>query len=212
MNIIEDISNYCEEHSTALDDCLKELMDETKSSIPGSQMLTGHLAGNFLTLFSQMMRPKCIIELGTYTGFSAICLAKGLAKDGKLITIDIDDRWNSIREKYWEKAGLRDKIELRIGPGIDILKELAENPELAFVDADKGNYWDYCQILIEKMKPGSIILVDNVLFKHEVLHDDETISNTAKHIKSFNQKIKEDSRVEKLMLPIRDGITILKIK
>lgn len=213
MNIIEDINNYCEEHSTPLNSILSELITETQNFVPGAHMLTGQLVGNLLSMISQMLNPKYIIELGTYTGFSAICLAQGLSENGKLYTIDTDDRWQNLREKYWEKSGLKDKIAQIIGPGLEALEQLNITPTLAFIDADKGNYWNYTDILISKMPSGSWIIVDNVLFKNEVISEDiDNISKTAKHIKSYNDQLIQDQRVDIVMLPIRDGVTIIKIK
>lgn len=213
MDIIEEIHHYCEESSTPLDNIQESLMSETYAYVPGAHMITGHLAGHFLSVISRMVQPKYIIELGTYTGFSAICLAQGLKDDGVLHTVDIDNRWQELRNKYWKESGLEHKIIQHIGPGLDVLNELNFIPELAFIDADKGNYWAYTDKLIQIMAPGSWIVVDNVLFKNEFLNKDkDKRSRAAQHIIEYNQKIALDDRVETLMLPIRDGISILRIK
>lgn len=213
MDILEELNQYCEAHSTPLHPHLDNLVKETYEKVPGAHMITGHVAGHFLSIISQMVKPKCVVELGTYTGFSAMCLATGLAEDGKIHTIDIDDRWQELRNKYWKLSGLHEKIVQHIGPGLKFLNELDIKPDLAFVDADKGNYSAYVDKLIEIMPSGAWIIVDNVLFRNEVLDSHkETPSKTAQHIISFNNKIISDERIEILMLPIRDGISVIKIK
>lgn len=213
ITIVSDpVSNYTEIYSDPEWDVLRELALETHASVPGAQMLTGHLAGAFLQMMSKIIRPKLVLELGTYTGYSAICLASGLHPDGKLITIDIDDRWDEIRARYWQKAGMSDKIHFIKGSALDILPTIDESPDLVFIDADKKNYWNYLQLVIPKMKSGGIIIVDNVLFHGEVTLPEELQKNTAKHIHLFNKKTLEENRIEKLMLPIRDGMSIFRVK
>jgi len=213
MNLLEDIHHYCEAHSSPLKTTLSLLIEETQAHVPGAHMITGPLAGQFLSMISQMLHPQCIIELGTYTGYSAICLAQGLKDNGVLHTIDTDARWNTLREKYWKEAGVDHKIIQHIGPAVEVLPTLDVTPDLAFIDADKGNYWTYTDMLIDRMNSGSWIIVDNVLFKNEVLQsDDALISKAGQHIKNYNDKLQKDNRIEHVMLPIRDGMTLIRIQ
>lgn len=210
--VSEPIGNYVEIYSDPESDILRALSLETHAKVPGAHMLTGHLAGAFLCMMSKMMQPEIILEIGTYTGYSAICLAQGLPPEGRLITIDNDGKWQDIRDEYWQKAGLEHKIEQMIGDGISVLNGLDISPDLVFIDADKKNYWNYLQSVLPKMKPGGIILADNVLFHGEVVMPEEQLQGAAYYIHEFNKKTLDEPRIEKLVLPIRDGISIFRVK
>lgn len=205
----EPINDYVGLYSDPESEVLRALSLETRAVVPGAQMLTGHLAGTFLEMISKMLQPKVILELGTYTGYSAICLAKGLSEDGRLITIDKDERWNALRKEYWTRAGLQDKIEFIAGDAVSVLASLEVQPDLVFIDADKKNYWHYFDTVVEKMKQGGVILVDNVLFHGEVILPEDLQPSTAANIHQFNIRLAADNRVEKVLLPIRDGITLI---
>lgn len=213
MDIISDpINEYATLYTSPEDEVLHHLNLETHANVPGAQMISGHLQGVFLTMISHMIQPKCILELGTYTGYSAICLAKGLVADGTLHTIDIDDRWNEMRLKAFANAGMESKIKLHIGDAHQIINELALQPDLVFIDADKKGYGDYFDTIIDKMPKGGIIIADNVLFKGEVILPLDQQKNATKHMHAFNIKISEDARVEQVILPLRDGISLIRKK
>lgn len=187
---------------------LHALSLETNALVPGAQMLTGHLAGTFLQFISQLVKPKVILEFGTYTGYSALCLTKGLQQDGVLHTIDIDDRWQEMRNKYWKEANVHHTIIQHIGNGMDVFAQLDIIPDLVFIDADKKNYWNYFNESVERMNSGGVIVVDNVLFHGEVILPETQMSKAAKYIHEFNVKVAEDNRVEKVMIPLRDGMSL----
>jgi predicted O-methyltransferase YrrM len=175
-------------------------------------MLSGHLQGLFLQMLSLMVRPKYILELGTYTGYSAICLAKGLQQGGKLHTVDRDKSLQPVRDQYWQEAGLQGVIEQHIGDAATVIKGLEPPFDLVFIDADKKNYGLYFDLLIDKMQPGAYFLADNVLYSGEVVLPQEQRSNNARVIHEFNKKIAADERVEQVILPIRDGVMIIRKK
>lgn len=206
------IEDYVMLFSDPEDEVLHSLSLATQALVPGSQMLCGHLVGSFLRMMSQLLQARLVVELGTYTGYSAICLAKGLHAEGKLITIDIDNRWEALRQEYWQKAGVQDKIEQRIGQGLEVFEAIEGTPDLVFIDADKKKYWNYFQLALSKMKKGGMIIADNVLFHGEVVLPEDQLKGAAFHIHQFNIKTQNETRVEKIVLPIRDGISIFRIK
>ena len=208
----EPIQDYAELYTSSEDAVLKSLNLETHAGVRGAQMLRGHLAGRFLQMISAIVQPKQILELGTYTGYSAICLAKGLQKDGTLHTIDIDDKLQDMRNRYWVQAGLENTIHQYIGEAHDVIPKIDTTFDLVFIDADKKNYSLYFDLVIDKLNVGGIILADNVLFHAEVIQPLEQQSKSAQSIHLFNQKIAEDNRVEQVLLPIRDGIMVIRKK
>ncbi len=212
MNSLKEIDNYILNHIDVEDEVLSELDRETNIKVLGARMISGHLQGKVLSMLSKMIQPKYILELGTFTGYSAICLAKGLQKNGKLITIEIDDELESMARKYFCKAGLQDKIEQRIGSALDIIPGLNESFDLAFLDADKREYVNYYQLLIDKMQSGSYIIADNTLWNGKVLETPKSDDAQTKGIIEFNNLVKNDLRVEKVILPLRDGMTIIRKK
>jgi len=165
-----------------------------------------------LTLLSKMIQPERILEIGTFTGYSAICLAKGLSETGKLITIELDDELESFSKKYFEKAGLADKIEQRIGPALEIIPEIDETFDLVFLDADKKEYTEYFSLVFDKLRTGGIIIADNTLWSGKVLETPPPDDEQTKGIIAFNEMIKNEKRVEKVILPLRDGMTIIRKK
>jgi caffeoyl-CoA O-methyltransferase len=208
--ITKELENYIELNSSNEDPVLAELNRETHVKILNPRMLSGHVQGKFLEIISKMISPKYILEIGTYTAYSAICLAKGLQADGKLITIDYNDELVSIQKKYIQKAGLEHKIELLSGDALKIIPNLNLEFDLVFIDADKQSYSDFYKLIIKKTRSGGIILADNVLWDKKVIdskseNDPDTIA-----IKEFNRMIKADSRVELVILPLRDGISLIR--
>lgn len=202
----EDISAYCERFTQPESEVLQELNRETYAKVLMPRMLSGHLQGRFLSFISQMIQPKNILEIGTYTGYSALCMAEGLAAGGKLITIDINEELEDMVNRYIDKAGLTGTIDMRIGNALDIVPTLGMKFDLVFIDADKGNYSNYFDLVIDQLNPGGYILADNVLWSGKVL-DDKQDDDTAALV-AYSEKLKADPRVEQLMLPIRDGILI----
>ena len=204
---LKKLTDYCLNHSSSPTDILKELERETNLKTLAPQMISGPLQGLLLTFISKMIKPKSILEIGTFTGYSTICLAQGLAEGGKLITIDSNRELKSISEDFFNKAGIELKVEQRTGDAKKIIPELDEKFDLVLIDAGKQDYALYYDLVIEKVNSGGFILADNVLWSGKVTQ--EIKDNDTTIIDDFNNKIKDDDRVEKLMLPIRDGITLI---
>ncbi|MFY8185783.1 MAG: O-methyltransferase [Bacteroidia bacterium] len=213
MEFIDDqIIDYSLLHSEPEDEVLVELQRETNLKVFSPRMLSGHLQGFWLTLLSKMLQPKLIVEIGTYTGYSAICLAKGLQENGRLITIDVNEETEAIAKKYFDKSGLSTKIELITKDAKEVLPAITERIDMVFIDADKRNYSLYYDLVIDKVKPGGLIIADNVLWSGKILDLEKNKDVDTQAIQSFNEKMKNDSRVEKLLLPIRDGLFIMRKK
>jgi predicted O-methyltransferase YrrM len=174
-------------------------------------MLSGHLQGRFLSMVSKMVRPKYILEIGTYTGYSALCLAEGLQPDGKLVTIDINEELESMCRRYFSQSPYHQQIDLRIGDAKAIIPQLNYPFDLVFIDADKENYLFYYELLIPKLPSGAFILADNVLWSGKVL-DEQHKDKETQSLREFNTHILNDTRVEKLLLPVRDGVMIIRVK
>jgi caffeoyl-CoA O-methyltransferase len=209
MDIInEDLLRYAEDHSTPETDLLKRINRDTYAKVMMPRMLSGHLQGRVLAMISQMVRPDNILEIGTYTGYSAICLAEGLPEHGKLITLDINEELEQRVRSYFDEAGLASKIQYQIGNAIEIIPTLKETFDLVFIDADKENYPLYFDLVIDKVRPGGIILADNVLWSGKVIQEKKDKDTRA--VVEFNEKIQNDKRVENVLLPIRDGIFIIR--
>jgi predicted O-methyltransferase YrrM len=212
MNKQKEIDKYILNHIDPEDEILKELDRETNLNVLGARMISGHLQGQVLSLLSKLIRPKSILEIGTFTGYSAICLAKGMEEGGKLITIEIDDELENIAKKYFEKAGIQNFIVQKIGPALEIIPTLKETFDLVFIDAHKPEYPAYYDAIIDKVNKGGIIIADNTLWSGKVLElpaDDDIATHG---IIQFNEMIKNDNRVEKVILPLRDGMTIIRKK
>lgn len=213
MNFIsKEIEDYALLHTDDELPVLKELARETQAKMINPRMLSGKLQGKLLMLISKMINPKRILEIGTYTGYSAICLAQGLTNDGLLHTIEINEELEDFAINFFKKAHLDKKIKLHIGNALEIIPTIDETLDLVFIDADKPNNIYYYNQVIEKIRPGGFILVDNVLWSGKVMtkpdHKDfDTIS-----IIQFNEYVQNDERVENLMLPFRDGLSIIRKK
>ncbi|WP_372649883.1 O-methyltransferase [Draconibacterium sp.] len=203
---------YILDHIDEEDPMLTELDRETNLKVLGARMISGHLQGQVLTMLAKMIRPKTILELGTFTGYSAICLAKGLPEDGKLITIEVDDELETLAAKYFEKAGVAHLIEQKIGAATELIPLLDQSFDLVFIDADKREYVQYYQLLIDKMRPGTYMIADNTLWSGKVLDKPRFDDTQTIGILEFNKLVKNDVRVEKVILPLRDGMTVIRKK
>jgi caffeoyl-CoA O-methyltransferase len=209
MDIIsQDIQSYSEHHTTSEDDLLRKINRDTHAHVLRARMLSGHLQGRVLSMISKMLQPERILEIGTYTGYSALCLAEGLKKDGKLITIDNNEELEDRIRGYFNASAFHSQIELRIGNASEIIPALNERFDLVFIDADKVNYFKYYELVFPKVRAGGIILADNVLWSGKVVN--ETPDRDTQIILDFNRRIHEDQRVENVLLPIRDGIMMIR--
>ena len=207
MDILDpSLSRYAEQLTTPESDLLKRINRETHAHILKSRMLSGHLQGRLLSMLSKMIMPNTILEIGTYTGYSAICLAEGLKSGGKLVTIDINEELEDRVRQYFRLAELESVIDYRIGNALEIIPQLIGQFDIVFIDADKENYARYYDLVFNRVPLGGYILADNVLWSGKVL-DDKPDKDT-RAIKDFNEKIQHDSRVENILLPVRDGIMI----
>ena len=212
MDNQKQIDKYILNHIDREDELLTELDRETNLKVIGGRMISGHLQGQVLTMLSKMIRPKNILEIGTFTGYSAICLAKGLTKNGKLITIEINDELENFASKYFEKAGLTNCIEQRIGSATEIISTLNQIFDLVFIDADKREYIEYFELVFDKVPSGGYIIADNTLWSGKILETPATDDHFTKGIIDFNTFIKNNKSVEKVILPLRDGMTIIRKK
>ncbi|MGB1207073.1 MAG: O-methyltransferase [Chitinophagales bacterium] len=204
--IPKQLANYAEQHTSQESDVLYGLYRDTHIKTIMPQMIAGHLQGAFLSMMSFMIQPKQILEVGTFTGYSAICLCAGLQKSGMLHTIDINEELQSMQQQYFEKAGVTEKIKPYIGNALDIIPKIEATFDLVFLDADKINYANYYDMVFEKVRKGGYIIADNVLWSGKVL-DQQKDKDTAA-LDAYNKKIQNDNRVQNILLPIRDGIMI----
>ena len=201
-----EIDQYITQHSSEESKNLADLNRETFVKVMMPQMLSGQVQGKFLEFISRMINPEYILEIGTYTGYSAICLAKGLKSAGKLITIDINEELTPMVKKYITLEKLEDKIEVLTGNALQIIPTLTQQFDLVFIDADKNNYTNYFDLVIQKVRPGGWILADNVLWSGKIISQNKDKDTLA--IDSYNKKIQQDPRVENVIISIRDGISI----
>lgn len=200
---------YILDHTSAEDPLLEELYRQTHIRFVNPNMASGHLQGKFLEMISRMIQPQNILEIGTFTGYSAICMAKGLREDGQLITLEINDELASFSESYFQRAGLENRIRLVNGDALDLIPSLAMMFDLVFIDADKRYYCDYFRLALDKVRSGGFIIADNVLWGGQVT-EKNTNDPQAKGIIEFNEMIRNDIRVEKMILPLRDGLMIMR--
>ena len=208
--ISEKIAEYLSQNSEKEPEILSKLNQETHQKVLQPRMLSGHIQGRFLSLISKIKSPLHILEIGTYTGYGTLCLAEGLAADGKIFTIDRNEELLKIQNKYFEKSGNRDKIVQLTGNAVDILGDLNQTFDLIFIDADKENYVKYFEIVSEKLNPNGIIISDNVLWSGKVVNRDNNDEET-KTLKKFNKTLHDDTRFETVILPLRDGISISRL-
>lgn len=208
----EKIEEYVNQHSSNEPELLARLNRETHLKILQPRMLSGHLQGRVLSMLMKMIRPQRILEIGTYTGYSALCMAEGLAQAGELHSIDINEELTDFVKKYVNEAGYQDKIKLHVGNALEIIPQLKENWDVVFIDADKNNYINYYNLLIDKLKSGSYIIADNVLWSGKVIEDYNQQDEDTKTLIDFNKMVQEDERVENVLFPIRDGLMVLRKK
>lgn len=205
------LENYIKEHSANEPDLLQELTRETHLKVIQPRMITGHFQGRVLSMLSKLIHPKNILEIGTYTGYSAICLSEGLQKNGELHTIDINEELSSMQRKYFDKSGYGNQIVQHTGDAIAIVPKLDVVFDLIFIDAEKISYDAYFEVAIQKTRPGSIILSDNVLWSGKVVEPLDPKDKATRVLLDYNKKLKEDARIETVLLPIRDGLTLCRV-
>ncbi|XOV93763.1 MAG: O-methyltransferase [Bacteroidota bacterium] len=210
MSLIpEELQNYSEDHTSEENALLNKINRETHLHVLRPRMLSGHLQGRVLSMISRLINPKYILEIGTYTGYSALCLAEGLQKEGKLITVDKNEELKEKALSYFEQSDYRDQIEIMIGEASQIIPTLSYTWDIVFIDADKENYPTYYEQTIENLRPGGVLLADNVLWSGKV-YDKDKDDKTTNIIRSFNDMVQNDPRVENVLLPIRDGIMMVR--
>lgn len=208
------LHDYLVAHGTAPDAVQQELIEVTREKIgPLALMQIAPEQGAFMTLLTKLIGAKNAVEVGTFTGYSALCIARGLPEDGRLLCCDVSDEYTQIGLPYWEKAGVAHKIELKIAPALETLKALPDERslDLSFIDADKTNYGRYYEELLPRTRAGGVILVDNVLWGGSVVDSSRNDEDT-NAIRAFNDQVASDERVECVMLPISDGLTLLRVK
>ena len=211
INFIDDnILNYSISKSEKESKLLNDLYRETYLKVLNPRMISGHYQGRILSLISKIISPKKILEIGTYTGYSAICLCEGMDKDGILHTIDNNKELVEIQNKYFKKANLTDKIVQHSGDAKNIIPSIDEEFDIVFIDADKESYPEYYDLIINKVRSGGIIIADNILWSGKILEKVEKDDQATKSIIEFNNKISEDDRVKNIILPIRDGLNIVR--
>ena len=205
--IDKDLLNYVESNSQNEPQLLKELNRETHLKVLNPRMLSGSYQGRLLSLLSKIISPKSVLEIGTYTGYSALCIAEGLHKDGTIDTIDINEELQEIQNKYFKKSGFEKQIFQHVGNALDIIPKIDKCFDLVFLDADKENYPEYYNLVIDKIVSGGILIADNVLWSGKVIDKKDSDLTTIKLIE-FNNLVQNDKRVETMILPIRDGLSI----
>ena len=209
--ISEELEHYVENHSQNEPELLVQLFKETYQKILQPRMLSGHFQGRVLSMLSKIINPKNILEIGTYTGYAALCLAEGLQKDGTLDTIDVKEELVSIQQKYFNLSPWKNQIKAHLGEALTIIPTIDKKFDLVFIDADKENYINYFNLVVPKMNKGGIILSDNVLWSGKVLEKLNPKDTSTKILLEYNKLVNEDARVETVLLPIRDGLTVSRI-
>jgi len=210
LTISEELQAYVVAHSTPLDDVARGLIDETHANLPKqSGMQIAPEQAGLLTLLTRFIGVKHAVEVGTFTGYSSLAIARGMADGGKLLCCDVSEEWTSIARRYWERAGVADRIELKLAPALDTLRQLPKEPylDLVFIDADKENYTAYWDELVPRVRQGGALLVDNTLWSGRVV-DSENHDATTDAIRAFNDHAAADERVELQILPLADGVTL----
>ncbi|MBL0070709.1 MAG: O-methyltransferase [Bacteroidetes bacterium] len=208
----ERLTEYVEQHTKDESDILAKLNRETQAKVIMPRMLSGHLQGRVLSMLSHMIKPQRILEIGTYTGYSALCLAEGLPENGKLITIDINEELHDMVKRYVKESGYENKIEVLSGDATKIIPLLEEQIDVVFIDADKENYALYYDLTFDKLSNGGYIVADNVLWSGNILKPEDEMDSETLALHQFNKKIQSDNRVENVLFPIRDGLMIIRKK
>lgn len=209
--ISEELEDYAAQHSENEPDLLQKLNRETHQKILQPRMLSGHFQGRVLSMISKLVNPKNILEIGTYTGYAALCLAEGLAPGGELDTIDVNEELVDFQRKYFDLSDYKNQIHQHLGSALDIIPTLNKKFDLVFIDADKENYIHYFNMIVPLMNKGGIILSDNVLWSGKVLEELKPNDISTKVLLEYNKLLKDDPRVETVLLPIRDGLTVSRV-
>lgn len=207
--ITEELEEYCEAHSTPESDLLYRLNRETNLKCIKPRMISGHLQGRLLSFISQMMRPKRILEIGTYTGYATLCLAEGLTDEGRIDTIEIDEELEEMIRRYFSQSDYKEKITLHVGDALQVLKQLDAPWDLVFMDAEKDDYIAYYELVMPRLRQGGIILADNVLWSGKVIQTVKTGDKETRALMKFNDYVLADERVKNFLLPFRDGIMVI---
>jgi caffeoyl-CoA O-methyltransferase len=203
----KDVIGYAEKFTSDESAVLRELREHCYAHFEDSAMLSGFVQGRVLSMFSRMIRPRVVLEIGTYLGYSALCFAEGLADGGKVITLDVNEETNKVARSFVEKSEYADRIDFRLGPATEIIPTIDETFDLVFIDADKPNYSNYYRLVFDKVRPGGFIIADNVLWSGKVLDAEKDENAQALH--DFNQMVQADGRVANVLLPIRDGLMVV---
>lgn len=204
------LAEYCEAHTSAESELLANLNRETHLKVVSPRMLSGHLQGQFLSFISKIYKPTFVLEVGTYTGYSALCLASGLTANGKLISIDVNEETSAFAKSFIAKTELAQKIELVIADAKNYIPTINEKIDIAFIDADKKNYLTYYHLLIDKLQVGGLIIADNVLWSGKITMPVNEMDKETLALHEFNEFVQNDTRVENVLLPIRDGLMIVR--
>ncbi len=213
MNFLPDnIDQYASDHSQKEPELLQELFKETWQKALVPRMVSGHFQGRVLSMISKLIKPKTILEIGTYTGYSALCMAEGLQKSGMIHTIDHNEELHDFQRRYFDRSDYSDQIKQYTGEALDVLPEIQGPFDLVFIDADKANYGNYFSAIIDKMSPGGVILSDNVLWSGKVTEAPSQKDRDTKALIAYNKMMNEDLRIETVLLPIRDGLTLSRVK
>lgn len=207
-----DLENYIQDHSQDEPRLLQELTRETHLKVIRPRMLTGHFQGRVLSMLSKIIHPKNILEIGTYTGYSALCLAEGIQKNGQLHTIDVNEELSELQRRYFDRSGHGHQIVQHTGDAKAIVPTLNQTFDLVFIDAEKNEYPQYFELVMDKVKSGSLILSDNVLWSGKIVDPSSTADKTTEILLQYNQKLKEDPRLETVLLPVRDGLTLTRVR
>ena len=206
------LSNYCQNNTSAESDVLVQLNRETHLKVVSPRMLSGHLQGRFLSFISKLKQPNLILEIGTYTGYSALCLAEGLAKNGKLISIDVNEETTAFAKSFIQKTQFANNIELIISDAKQYIPTINESVDLVFIDADKKNYLNYYHLVFDKIASGGLIIADNVLWSGKITMAQNEMDKETLALHQFNEFVQNDLRVENMLLPIRDGLMVIRKK
>jgi predicted O-methyltransferase YrrM len=206
------LADYCESHTSPESELLSKLNRDTHAKVVSSRMLSGHLQGRLLSFISKLQQPQLIVEIGTYTGYSALCLAEGLSEKGKLISIDVNEETSYYAQSFINKSTYKNKIELIVADAKTIVPTISEPIDLVFIDADKKNYLSYYHLLIEKLTTGGLIIADNVLWSGKITMPVSDMDRETLALHEFNNFIQNDERVENMLLPIRDGLMVIRKK
>ena len=209
--IAQGLADYANAHSTVASSLLQRIERETHLEVLQPRMLSGPFQGRLLSLISKLVQPERILEIGTYTGYSALCLAEGLTKEGKLITLDVNEELHKRVQGYFNASDYSEHIDYRIGDALDLIPALNETWDLVFIDADKKNYVNYYDLVVDRVRSGGLILADNVLWSGKVI-DEKAQDKETVLLRQYNERINRDERVENILLPIRDGIMVARKK